>query len=420
MAPPPAAPPGPVPSRSPPPSTAPQPVPRCTDAPNPFASQAGGGGKGGGGKGGGRRLQGRLQTDAADWAAADCATGLSKSVDLYTKMLQNGDAATRICSRPLMQWEHLVRIKASGPPAGYAGLSRNDPFAAMCPEACSAHGVFTPGCTPPSSPPSPISPAPPPLPPQPPRPPAPQLPHVRPPPLPPFPKLPPCTDLLFQVEQQTEPSKGANDCRSALTRNQDLFRLLFVDDDETQKELSDREVVATVCLEPIGIVARVFDVLYEQGGREIRKTMEWAGLAPTDQIAVMCPATCHEYGAFAPGCTSSPPSPPLTQPSHAPATLAPPPSSPIAANSQVQPHWAVWALPPVVVLLACCFAAVWRRHHRLLQDRANLRISRDRAQVDLQMHLHQSQKAQSTAGSFAPSAKPSVPPGPPPGHVIYI
>ena len=95
---------------------------------------------------------------------------------------------------------------------------------------------------------------------------------------------------------------------------------------------------------------------------------------------------------------------------------APPPSSPIAANSRVHPHW---VLLPVFVLLACCFAAMWRRHRRLLQDRANLRISLDRAQVDLQMHLQHAQKVhRNTDGSMSSSTKrgrrlPSLPPGPP-------
>ena len=382
------------------------------------------------------------------WGAEDCATALSRTAALYMTMLRNGDAAARICSRPLSQWKSLApRLQLAFEPP--AGLSLTDPFAVMCPEACSAHGVFTPGCAPPSSPPSPIRPAPPPSPPQPPRSPAPRLPHVRSPPLPPFlpplPQLPPCKDLFSQVDQQPGRliGQGVDDCHSALTRNQNLFRLLFVDD-ETQKELSDAQVVATVCLKPIGIIARVFNGLYrqKQGGREFGETREWAGLARADQFAVMCPETCGEYGVFAPGCTP-PPSPPSTppplpplppaQPPHAPAptppprahcedghcvgtATAPPPSSPIAANSRVHPHW---VLLPVFVLLACCFAAMWRRHHRLLQDRANLRISRDRAQVDLQMHLQQAQKVQiNTDGSFSSSTKrarclPSLPPGPP-------
>ena len=74
------------------------------------------------------------------------------------------------------------------------------------------------------------------------------------------------------------------------------------------------------------------------------------------------------------------------------------------------------------MLLSCCLitGAVWRRYHHVLQDRANLRISRDRAQLDLQIHLHQAQneqnKARSTDGSPASSTRrrlPSLPPGPP-------
>ena len=53
-------------------------------------------------------------------------------------------------------------------------------------------------------------------------------------------------------------------------------------------------------------------------------------------------------------------------------------------------HW-YCILPLCVLLLLGCLItrAVWRRHQRVLQDRANLRISRDRAHVDLQIHLHQ-------------------------------
>ena len=53
-------------------------------------------------------------------------------------------------------------------------------------------------------------------------------------------------------------------------------------------------------------------------------------------------------------------------------------------------HW-YCILPLCVLLVLGCLItrAVWRRHQRVLQDRANLRISRDRAHVDLQIHLHQ-------------------------------
>ena len=51
-----------------------------------------------------------------------------------------------------------------------------------------------------------------------------------------------------------------------------------------------------------------------------------------------------------------------------------------------------------------------------MRDRANLRISRDRANIDLEMLSHQVQKVQTQAAGSSASSKsrlPSLPPGPP-------
>ena len=86
----------------------------------------------------------------------------------------------------------------------------------------------------------------------------------------------------------------------------------------------------------------------------------------------------------------------------------------------------LWVWPSVlfiaaVVLLVLCY----RRHSRISQNEANLRISRDRASIDLQMLSHQIQvRAQVQADSFAPlpakrstlltiAPATSLPPGPP-------
>ena len=50
---------------------------------------------------------------------------------------------------------------------------------------------------------------------------------------------------------------------------------------------------------------------------------------------------------------------------------------------------------------------MWRRYHRVLQDRANFRISRDRAQLDLQIHLHQAQNEQNKARHVEDAGEPT-------------
>ena len=340
------------------------------------------------------------------------------------------DAAARICKLLLSQWIGLEVFQISGPAfVPPVGLSLTDPFAAMCPEACSAHGVYAPGCAPPSSPPSPLPPPSPPSPPQPPRPPPqpprspPQPPRPQQPPQPPQPPLPPCTDL-FQSRKVADPSEpwSGSDCASMLAGGGRFFRFFFGD-----QQRSDGEVAAKLC----ALKVNEFFLVWQVGNGSELTLPAGLPLTLSDQVAVMCPETCGASGVFAPGC-APPPSPPLPSPpppSPPSPTLPsppPPPSTPIAATSNV-PVEALWALLPLCVLLvAALFGLNSLKFHSLKRDRANAVLSRDRAQVDLQklMVLHQAQaihQAQANTtrhsdGSCASTEsrrRPSFPPGPP-------
>ena len=118
-----------------------------------------------------------------------------------------------------------------------------------------------------------------------------------------------------------------------------------------------------------------------------------------------------------------PPSPPPPSPP------TPPPSSPTAtsedrANSRGLLWVPLWAplsvlLVVAVVLLVLCY----RRHSHISRNEANLRISRDRANLDLQMLSHQVKtrvQVQSDESASLPDSLPakrrstaSLPPGPP-------
>ena len=65
----------------------------------------------------------------------------------------------------------------------------------------------------------------------------------------------------------------------------------------------------------------------------------------------------------------------------------PPPISSKDANPAL-PLWALWALPPLFLLLVAALVLLYRRHSRLSRDRANAFLSRDRANVDLQISVH--------------------------------
>ena len=111
---------------------------------------------------------------------------------------------------------------------------------------------------------------------------------------------------------------------------------------------------------------------------------------------------------FAP--SPPPPSPPPTSPPSSPTTLE------VLTLGQ-------WALLPLSVLLIAAVAVIvlcYRRHSRLSRNEANLRISRDRANLDLQMLSHQVRKIRVPTELDDLASLPdkrstaaSLPPGPP-------
>ena len=90
-----------------------------------------------------------------------------------------------------------------------------------------------------------------------------------------------------------------------------------------------------------------------------------------------------------PSPTPPPPPPPESPPALPPAPPRPPstPSAGGGANSQV-PVEALWALLPLCVLLVAALVLLYRYRYRLLRDRANAVLSRDRLHIDLQMSVH--------------------------------
>ena len=201
-------------------------VPPCTDFPNPFG------------------------------AASDCTNGLSQATVLLALMFGTDQgAAAGVCRLPLSE---ALGQRMSGstfvPPAG---LSTTDPFALMCPEACSAHGVFAPGCAPA---PLPALPPPPPSPPQSPRPPLappppPQPPQQPPQPLRPPPYLPPpstpqplpCTDMVIENGFTNGSALfNGDDCAEGLLQGALVLNLML------GPELSnERQNAANLCVLPV-------------------------------------------------------------------------------------------------------------------------------------------------------------------------
>ena len=139
-----------------------------------------------------------------------------------------------------------------------------------------------------------------------------------------------------------------------------------------------------LCSLPVG----QFAVMAQAGGVEL---MLPASLSLADPLALICPETCSAYGVFAPGCAPPPP-PPQLPPSPPPPPLMPPsPPSPTPPKSPPPAHHSrafLWALLPLFVLLVAALVLLYRRHARGSRNEANLRISRDRANLDLQMSVH--------------------------------
>ena len=150
--------------------------------------------------------------------------------------------------------------------------------------------------------------------------------------------------------------------------------------------------------------------------------LESCDLGGTNKFSCPLPnSTCSkDLTCFVPPPPPSPSSPP---------TL---PSSPIATGSTPEDKsiQALWALLPVCVLLVAALVLLCRNRSRLSRERANAIISRDRANVDLQMITHQVRKVQIQADdsslplpdnaefarrpeSLSGGQAASLPPGPP-------
>ena len=97
-----------------------------------------------------------------------------------------------------------------------------------------------------------------------------------------------------------------------------------------------------------------------------------------------------------------PPSPPLLPPS--------PPSSPeVGEAREAQGQWVPWIVLPLCMLLAAIFAL---RYSRVSRNAANLRLSRDRANFDLEMVSHQVKmrvQTNSDDSAFTASLRDSLP-----------
>ena len=352
-----------LPVRQPPSPPSPQ-LPPCTNMPKPFASLS------------------------ALGYPEDCrADGLSQGAALIAMLFgsaSGGSTEAGICA--LTMSEFALMAQAGGPFVIPAGLASTDPFAAMCPEACSAHGVFAPGCTPPSSPPSLTSPHPPPsLPSPPPQP--PQSPRVR---LPPSPQLPPCTipsALVLTGPSQLGANGQRNDswCFQVVLQGAAALGLFG-------KKLSDS--AAQLCALPMSEFASIGA---QASGEEF---IQLKNMALTDPFAAVCPKTCGAYGVYAPGCSPpssapsqppqpppQPPKPPTSQPPRPPPSLLPQTSS-----QETSPPLALWALLPLCLLLIAAFVLLYIR--RLSRNRTNAVLERDRAHADLQMSVHVNHKLQ--------------------------
>ena len=116
------------------------------------------------------------------------------------------------------------------------------------------------------------------------------------------------------------------------------------------------------------------------------------------------------------------PSPPPPSP-----PPAPPPSLPTIMEVKVDSQM-LWAVLPLSVLLIAGVVLFVLYYRRTSRDRANFRMSRDRANLDLQMISHQVQRAQTQSDdsaslpdslpakrsiSLAKAPAASLPPGPP-------
>ena len=100
------------------------------------------------------------------------------------------------------------------------------------------------------------------------------------------------------------------------------------------------------------------------------------------------------YGGFVYGRGPPPSSPPVSPPSLPPPSPPQQPASQPTSAPQVdaledEVSWALWTLPPLCGLLVTALVLIYRRHSRLSRNAANAILSRDRANLELQMITHQ-------------------------------
>ena len=118
--------------------------------------------------------------------------------------------------------------------------------------------------------------------------------------------------------------------------------------------------------------------------------------------------------------TGEPVAHPIFLPPGSPLPTAPPPDAPNYPpknKSYLLALVGLIVLIPLCVLLAAALTVLYRRHSRLAREQSNLRVSRDRAHVELQLIVHQVHRVHTQAGDLdAPdrrSGDPTLPPGPP-------
>ena len=106
------------------------------------------------------------------------------------------------------------------------------------------------------------------------------------------------------------------------------------------------------------------------------------------------------------------PPPPLLPPSPQPPPSFPPIVSIVAPSTSPEfPYWAI-ALAPVFVLLVAALLLLLRHSRRLSRAEANLRVSRDRATLDLQMNIHQNSRKEPIQHQAADELSDCSLPGP--------
>ena len=211
-----------------------------------------------------------------------------------------------------------------------------------------------------------------------------------------------------------------------------------------------RLIASTMSASSTAVIAQNFSGLStEYVAPFVRKLIpagfQWLASA-VSVVNLSKPLTVINYPPPPPAPPNSPPPPPSPPPPSPlpPAPPPPPPPTPPSsrltatpqdkANSQGQVPFPLWGLVLLAVGLLVVFVLLvlgYRRHSRVSRNEANLRISRDRANFDLQMMSHQVQGRvhfqpddaaslpdsdslpSKRATSLRKAHAPSLPPGPP-------